>query len=191
MFPIRAIKWNRGGGNLRVRCDRGLCISLHRAVIRRLPALLADGLVNLARFFGGLGAVAGTEGKSLPLAEKLELHRPGANLDSFAFVRECVFEQSLAPVSRLPFGRRRRTSWTFLEHFTFLTQTEMVGNRGLFSGCGCFALMRFSTGASGFEVPGSPWVSRLRQSRESSFRFTEFTFSQKVGSECWRTRAWH
>jgi hypothetical protein len=61
---------------------------LEVAVIRCFPAMLDECLVDLARFFSRLGAMARTQGKGFPLAEKLDLHRPAPDLNSFALVGE-------------------------------------------------------------------------------------------------------
>ena len=81
----------------------GLRTSPGAAVIQRLPAMLDDGLVNLARLSGSLGAAAGTQRKSFPFAEQLDFHRPRADLDLSALVGEYVFVKTVTPVRRIPF----------------------------------------------------------------------------------------
>src|SRR5882672_3850245 len=97
------------------------------AVGHCLPASLEDGLVNLACFVGGLAVFVGTQGEGFPFAEQLDFHRPGADLTSSAFVGVGILKDSLAPVSRVPLGKPRGNSTTFLGHFIFLAYRQFPG----------------------------------------------------------------
>ena len=55
-----------------------------------IPTVRIDHLIDLTRFARGLSDVARTKGKGSSPAEKLNLHRPTADLAALTFVCERV-----------------------------------------------------------------------------------------------------